>query len=168
MLGFTNETKLALGVMIQALSIRRKVAIAVTAALLLVLGIVSAPVLMELQTISRTKDQFLLESAVAKEAFRRPVNKISAGEFLSPSFLRHYNLSSDDNRDTKGHIAQNGNLWNKWGVKTKTAAILMGREDQPPSVWELSCIIHRVDEYYALNDLNTPLMEVVKAAATQR
>lgn len=50
----------------KAISARRKAAIAVTAILLITLGVMSAPVLMELQTISKTKDQYQFESAVAE------------------------------------------------------------------------------------------------------
>ena len=68
--------------MMKALSTRNKVALAITVILVLAVVLVTAPILMELQTISKTKDQYIFESAVANEALGRKVNKPNAEEVL--------------------------------------------------------------------------------------
>lgn len=145
---------------------RLRIAIGV-GVIVVALGAVSAPAIMELQTISETKDHFLLESAVADEAMGRAVNRPSADEFLNPRFMQKYNLNADAYLDSKGYFSPNGSHWKKWSTETKTAAILMWREKQAPSVLELRRIIHRVNEYYEANDLNIPVVEVFNAAAKQ-
>lgn len=135
--------------------------------IVVVLGAISAPAILELQTISETKDRFLLESAVADEALGRAVNKSSVDEFLNPRFMQKYNLNADDYLDSKGYFSPNGNHWGKWSTRTKVAAILMWHGKQVGSVLELRRIIHRVNQYYEDNDLKVPVVEVVNAAVKQ-
>ena len=88
----------------------------------------------------------------SSEVINDPVHKPTAEEALDPAFMKRYNLSLKDYLDSEGYFAPNGKHWAKWGLETKTVAILMWRKSQMPSAWEIRRIVRLIDDYYSRND----------------
>lgn len=149
----------------KSLFIRHKIVIGF--AVVVLLAVLCTPIVLELRAISKTKDNFLFDSAVFNEASERAVNKHSVDEFLNPSFMKKYNLNLDDYLDAKGYFSPDGTHWKAWSIETKVAAILMWQEKEVPTVFEIRRIIYKVGSYFETNDVKTPVVEVVNAAVKQ-
>jgi hypothetical protein len=115
--------------------------------------------------ISRVRQQFALDDAVHRELINGGVRKPSAAYVLNPPFMARYNLDADAYLDDEGYFAPDGSDWRNWSLRTKAAAVLMWRGGHSLSTWQIRRTIRLVDDYYARNAADVPVVKVVSATA---
>ena len=142
---------------------KQKVILALIVATLLVVALIFTPVIIELNRIEKVRDQNRLDDAVHNAVISDTVNKPTAEYVLDPPFLERYGLNSKSYLDEKGYFAPTGAHWTKWNVETKTAAVLMWQRRTDYSAWQIRDILRLIDDYYARNELTTPVVKVVEA-----
>ena len=142
---------------------KQKVILAVIVATLLAVALIFTPVIIELNRIAKVRDQYRLDDAVYTAVISDTVHKPTAEYVLDPLFLERYGLNSKSYLDEKGYFAPTGAHWTKWNVETKTAAVLMWQRRTDYSSWQIRDILRLTDDYYARNELTTPVVKVVEA-----
>lgn len=143
--------------------ISRRLLVAVASLAVLAL-VIKAPTILELRKISHTMDAYSFDANAFESLARHPKEKMSANEYLNPSFQKRYGLDMDKYLDAKGYVSPSGHHWKEWTVETKTAALLMWKPKVFTTAWRVHRAIRQIDAYYMRNDETIPVIHAVDAA----
>src|SRR5713226_3989761 len=96
-------------------TMKRRRYILATVFIVIAAGVVSLPTFRDLYSISKMKEQYLVDDAVHSQLGPK---EATAEEMLNPPFMKKYGLSMSEYLDEDGYFSPKGFHWKRWNIET--------------------------------------------------